>query len=178
MGGAGRPRGLRLTTELVWYAAYGSNTDAERFACYLRGGTPPGAAFRNPGARDPSLPRDDRPHVLDRAIRFAGSTRGWHGGGAAFVDPHPSAGVRTLARAWLITREQLEDVFIQEGAWYDLLLPCGDLEGVPVFTITATSRPLPDPNPPSAPYLEVIVRGLSAAHGLSAEEVGALLSNF
>lgn len=171
-----RARHLPLS-RLVWYAAYGSNTDAERFTCYLAGGTPPGRAFRNPGARDPSPPRADRPHVLDLPLRFAGRTRGWHGGGAAFVDPVAVPGARTLARAWLITSEQLDDVFAQEGDWYDLLLPCGEIDGVPVATITASRRPAPDPNPPSAAYLRVIVRGLSVTHGMPAEEVAALLSN-
>jgi hypothetical protein len=172
-----RPARHLQLTDLVWYAAYGSNTDAERFACYLAGGTPPGGAFRNPGARDPSPPRDDRPHVLDLPLRFAGRTRGWLGGGAAFVDPVPVPGTRTLARAWLVTREQLDDVFAQEGDWYDLLLPCGEVDGRPAFTITASRRPAPDPNPPSSAYLSVLVRGLSVTHGLAAEDVATLLSN-
>lgn len=114
--------------------------------------------------------------MLDLPRRFAGRTRGWHGGGAAFVDPVAVPGTRTLARAWLITEDQLHDVFEQEGPWYDLLLDCGELDGLPVRTITASRRPDPDPNPPSAAYLAVIVRGLAATHGLPAEEVAASLS--
>jgi len=174
-----RPRAdLPLTDpDLVWYAAYGSNTDAERFGCYLHGGTPPGSAIRQRGARDPSPPRDDRPFVLDLPLHFAGEARGWQGGGAAFVDTTPVPGTVTLARAWLITRDQLDDVFEQEGRWYDVLLPCGELEGRPVCTITASRRPAPDPNPPAPAYLSVVVRGLSVTHGLRPEEVAARLSN-
>ena len=172
LGRAGLP-----LSELVWYAAYGSNTDAERLACYLEGGTPPGGTSRNAGARDPSPPRDVRPFVLDLPLRFAGAARGWQGGGVAFVETEPVPGTRTLARAWLLTTEQVDDVFAQEGDWYDLLLPCGELEGRPVVTITGSRRPEPDPNPPSAAYLSVVVRGLSVAHGLPPEEVAARLSN-
>ena len=115
--------------------------------------------------------------MLDLPLRFAGAARGWQGGGVAFVEPTPVPGARTLARAWLLTREQVADVHAQEGAWYDLLLPCGELDGVEVVTITGSRRPPPDPNPPSAPYLSVVVRGLSVAHGWDPEEVRHHLSN-
>lgn len=115
--------------------------------------------------------------MLDLPLRFAGAARGWQGGGVAFVETAPVPGTRTLARAWLLTKEQVDDVFSQEGAWYDVVLHCGELDGRPVVTITGSRRPEPDLNPPSPAYLSVVVRGLSVAHDLPPEEVAALLSN-
>ena len=70
----------------VWYAAYGSNCDRERFGWYLRECT------------DTSGPLDDRPYVLPHARRFAGSSSRWEGGGVAFLDPDPYPDAATRAR--------------------------------------------------------------------------------
>ena len=51
---ARRPRSARRRE--VFYAAYGSNLSAERFACYIAGGTAPGASRALPGARDSASP--------------------------------------------------------------------------------------------------------------------------
>ena len=49
----------------VWYAAYGSNTDAARFGCYLRGGCPEGGARSYPGCRDTSAGSDESSHRVE-----------------------------------------------------------------------------------------------------------------
>ena len=41
---------------LVWYAGYGSNTDLDRFMCYIAGGTPVGTDRIYVGCKDPSAP--------------------------------------------------------------------------------------------------------------------------
>ncbi len=70
----------------LWYAAYGSNMAADRLRHYLEGGAPPGAALTQPGARDPSPPRDVRPVSLSGSVYFAWDSPTW-GGGIAFYDP-------------------------------------------------------------------------------------------
>jgi hypothetical protein len=45
-------------TTLVWYAAYGSDLDADRFRCYLHGGCPPGATRTYPGVHEPADAHD------------------------------------------------------------------------------------------------------------------------
>lgn len=69
----------------VWYAAYGSNLDRDRFLTYLGGGRPPGATRTYPGARDRRPPANDRPLLLPGALFFAWESPTW-GGGIAFYD--------------------------------------------------------------------------------------------
>lgn len=165
----------------VWYAAYGSNLDGERFACYVSGGVAPGSSRRNPGCRDTTPPRDDRPVELPYRLYFGGESRAW-GGGVAFVDG--AVADTTLGRAWLLTQEQFDDVVAQENGlppgsritsgWYRSVLSCGIIDGLPVLTITSPDRRAP--NPPSDAYLAVVARGLAEAHALDPDGVAAYLA--
>ncbi len=79
--------------DTVWYAGYGSNLDADRFACYLLGGCPPGAVRTYPGAREPGEPLDDRPYRMPGRIAFAWRSPTWGGG-------VPSTSPTRRARPW------------------------------------------------------------------------------
>lgn len=184
--------------QLVWYAAYGSNLHAARFACYLSGGTPVGAARANPGCRDRSDPRAVAPVTLPGGVYFALESSTWSGG-VAFYDPTLAGTVP--GRAYLLTTGQFCDVVAQEtrrapGVDLDLdldtvsragrhqlgpgpyqtLLRVGSREGHPVLTFTApgTADDLPA-NAPSAAYLRVIGLGLRETHGWSARRAATYL---
>jgi hypothetical protein len=177
-------------SSLVWYVAYGSNLSRERLRCYLSGGSAHGAKLGQRGARDPRPPLASRPTHLPYRLRFAGVSRVW-GGGKAFVRPPLEGRARserrgTLARAWLVRRQQFDDVAAQESSRdhlplgldelrrrghvrlgdgaYDLVLYCGELDDIPMVTFT-TPRPL-EPNAPSIAYLRTLARGLGDCHGL------------
>lgn len=180
----------------VWYAGYGSNLARERFLCYVRGGRPTGASRTCPGARDTTLPVDDRALTLPGEMFFAWDSPTW-GGGIAFYDA--TAAGRTLARAYLLTDQQFADVAAQEmhrqpgedldlttvldqsrhdlgPGRYESLHLVGELEGHPVLTFT-TADPLGlQHNPPTQPYLEMIARGLSDTHGLGVDEITSYLA--
>src|SRR5262249_26967256 len=96
---------------LLWYVAYGSNLFAERFACYLAGGTPEGGKRHYTGCRDASPARAERAVTLPGGIYFALTWLAW-GGGMAFSDPALPG--HAAARAYLLTREQFCDVMSQE----------------------------------------------------------------
>ena len=95
----------------VWYASYGSYMSAERLACYLAGGCPPGATRTYPGARDRTLPTDVRPLELAGCVYFAWHSATW-GGGIAFYDPDGPGS--SVGRAYRLTLGQLSDVLEQE----------------------------------------------------------------
>ncbi len=102
---------------MIWYAAYGSNLDRERFLRYLTGGRPLGSTVNHRGARNPDPPRAERAAAMPYPLYFRGSSRTWGGGGVAFVDSSPKpavAGEPTLVRQYLITDEQFVDVLGQE----------------------------------------------------------------
>ncbi len=186
---------------LLWYAAYGSNILKSRFLAYLRGGPVPGTDRTQAGARDPADPLDDQPFRLPFELLFGRHSTGWGGGGVAFVDPgRVESEPRTMGRAWLVTVEQLADVCAQENdraavsapeidverlrsdgslqldrGWYDRLYHLGELDGLPVATITCETAPAP--NPPHQAYLTIMGRGLVETWGLPVDETVAYLAS-
>ena len=182
----------------VWYAAYGSNMHAERFACYLRGGRPPGGARTYPGCRDTRAPERQVQVVLPGQMYFAGESAVWTGG-MAFYDP--TAAGTTPARAYLVTAQQFADIAAQEmrrdpGADLDLtevlaqgtaqlgpgryetLVHPGHLDGLPLLTFTAPWRIEQAPlNPPSAAYLHHLAAGLAETHGWPQDRIAAYLAS-
>ncbi|MDY7106500.1 MAG: histone deacetylase [Actinomycetota bacterium] len=181
----------------VWYASYGSNANWDRFRTYLEGGAAPGAGAGQRGARDPSPPEADLAVSLPFTVYFARSSRRW-GGAVAFADHHRHEHHVGLARAWLVTVEQFEDIAAQESGreamrcdldalrrdghlrcgdgWYDHLLHVGDHDGMPIVTFTATEPLAEQPTgAPSAPYLRHVGAGLADAHGLDDDELGRYL---
>ena len=181
--------------DAVWYAAYGSNLELERFRCYLLGGRPPGATRSFPGSRTPAEPLASRPFRLPGRIAFAWESHTW-GGGVAFHEL--DADGETLARAYLVTRSQFADIIEQEmgrapgvdhdlaevlaggrqavgPGHYETVHLVGELEGRPVLTFST-----PDVEPlglraPAPAYVATIARGLRQSHGLSDHEVADYL---
>jgi len=183
-------------TELVWYAAYGSNCSPARFRAYLEGGTPPSSTHVHRGARDAAAPLDDGPFVFSSAVCFRGHAKSW-GGAPAFLE-HADATAGALGRRYLITLGQFEDILAQENRLdsplpVDPTRPVGDrqvvtdrpygqvvtlapVDGHPVLTFTSPAPPeTRDPAAPSASYLGTIVRGLAEVHPLSTGEIAARL---
>ena len=130
--------------------------------------------------------------TLPHQLVFAGESRWWGGGGVAFIDPQPGDAT-TLARAYLITAEQFQDVLAQEsgrevGTEVDLaavasggssVLGSGNYDRVvhvghddwPMLTFTAPrSVAALSRNPPGEAYRDTIVRGVVESHGLSVDE--------
>ena len=177
----------------AFYAAYGSNLSAERFACYIEGGTAPGASRALPGARDRRRPESWHALRLPGRLSFRGHSSTWGGAPAIFEPATPTehAGPDVFARAWRLGWDQLEDVMAQENGRptcplvvepaafvdgfsllvgpgrYDRLVCVGTLEGLPVLTFTApASLESVTPEAPSLAYLAHIVTGLRETFGL------------
>lgn len=172
-------------SQLVWYAAYGSNLLASRLAHYLEGGRAPGASRDHRGARDGSPPRTTRPTTLDHELYFAGTSR-LFGGGIAFIDPTRSG--TTHARCYLITHDQFEDLVAQENGRdttaidlsamavgnahalgegrYETIVHCGEVDAIPAFTFTSAPGRREHSSAPSESYLSLIVAGLEETHRL------------
>jgi hypothetical protein len=173
---------------VAWYAAYGSNTDEERFRQYLE------------GCSQPCVPADSRPHRIDLPLYFAGTTsRRWGDGGVAFTSTTRDAVPATLARAWLLPVDRIAEIGAQENGlpldaarldldalgpdgvqhafdrWYDVWVGCGSLDDLPVVTLTS-STPRTPVNPPSRAYASVVARGLRVTHGMTREAVATYLA--
>jgi len=184
-----------MTPSTVWYVAFGSNTHADRFAAYLVGGRPPGAARHYAGCRDRNPPAAVSAVTVEHHRYFAGSSTVW-GGGIAYLDTRPAPGTRTRCVAYRITLEQLVDVAAQENGGeagglplprhlpdpgelavllgaarsYDSLLGLPPIDAVPAVTITAATRLTPETRPSRA-YLRMITAGITAHHPVAPVEV-------
>ncbi|MFG2528788.1 histone deacetylase [Streptomyces sp. NPDC048516] len=194
------PEAVRRLTPVhrLWYAAYGSNMHAERLACYLAGGQPPGGLRTYPGCRDPRPPARTSPVMLPGLLYFATESQVWTGG-RAFYDPGPG-GAELPAQGYLLTLSQFSDIAAQEmyrepgrdldltavltrgrartgPGRYETLVCAGLLDGYPVLTFTSpwSSQDIAM-NPPSAAYLRHIAAGIVASHGWSARRAAEYLA--
>jgi hypothetical protein len=188
----------------VWYVSYGSNMSADRLACYIEGGRPPGGTRANPGARDPRPPRHSVGVELPGSVYFAGRSAQW-GGGVAFYDhetPGPAAG-----RAYLVTAQQFADIAAQEmyrvpdpddpieeivlggldpqldgrhhvgPGHYETLVEVGRIAGAPMLTFTAPhGMDQLEHTDPSRAYLAMLGEGLREAHGWADADVERYLA--
>jgi hypothetical protein len=133
---------------------------------------------------------------VPQSLYFAGwSDRAWGGTAAGFLTLD-AQGPPALARAYLITLVQFQEVVRQENAnvasaddvhldvegarkrghvrmlpngYYSELIYCGQRDGYPMLSFTASENRT-DFRPPSPAYLRVIHRGLQESHGLNAGE--------
>ncbi|MGC0416218.1 histone deacetylase [Embleya sp. AB8] len=186
-----------MGSDLVWYAAYGSNMHAARLAYYLRGGRPPGGARVYPGSRDPADPRASRAVVLPGRLYFALESPVWTGG-LALYDPLDRG--RIPGRAYLLTAAQFADLAAQEmyrppgtdldpaalattgrltlgPGRYETIVRVGDVDGRPMLTLTAPWRSADVAwTPPAAAYLRHLTSGLAEAHGWSRRRAARYLA--
>ncbi|WP_068279905.1 hypothetical protein [Aldersonia kunmingensis] len=163
-----------MSVSRVWYVAYGSNMSAARLACYLEGGCPPGGRIVHAGARDGSAPLRTLAVMLPGTIFFAGESKTW-GGGRAYYDPLVDG--PTPARAYLVTREQFEDIRDQEPPVYDRLLEVGVLDKAPMYTFTSAHGSAEvAPTRPASAYLRTIAEGLAEAHGWTDDRISEYLA--
>ena len=182
-------------SELVWYVSYGSNLNRARFITYIEGGRIPGNNVVHEGCTDPTPPIDDVSLELPQSLYFAGWSRAWGGTAAGFITLDAQK-APALARAYLITPLQLQEVVRQENGnvvrvddvhldidgarkhghvrmlpqgYYSELVYCGRRDGYAMLSFTASENRT-DFRPPSPPYLRMIHRGLQESHGLNTDD--------
>ena len=97
--------------KMLWYAAYGSAVNRDRFLDFIRGGRSQFDGATYPGCRNGQEPVRDCAIAISREMYFAKMSTGW-GGAVAFLRPEIST-TRTLGRAYLVTAEQFADVACQ-----------------------------------------------------------------
>lgn len=193
-----RARNPNARGQAVWYSSYGSNMSAERFGCYLYGGTPDGGSRQHPGCRDQRPPAADRAVELPGGVYFAGESSVWTGGVAYYDAQLPGT---SPARAYLITPEQFADVAAQEShrppggqldietlvrdgtlalgrGGYETLLCLGQLEGHPLVTFTAPHRRDEIVHTvPSGAYLRTLAEGLLESRPWTARRAAEYLAD-
>ena len=151
-------------SQYLWYVAYGSNMDYERFMCYIKGGSYEGSSFRSP-CSDTSLPLAVRPVEIPYDMYFANASGSWDGCGVSFLDV--SGKGKALGVAYLITKEQFEHVSAEENGgrtpapgygWYENIIDLDEMDGFEVKTIT--NKNLRNYNEPCRAYLKTLKKGI------------------
>jgi len=190
----------------LWYVSYGSNMSADRLACCIEGGRPPGGSRANPGARDRTLPTRSVPVDLPGRLYFAGESSQW-GGGMAFYDHAATsdAAAGTAARGYLVTAGQFADIAAQEmyrvpqdgdpleeivlgsleggrhevgPGRYETLVEVGRHEDVPLLTFTAPHGVHHvEHTVPSDAYLDAVRLGLRESRGWDDERLATYLDS-
>ena len=162
-------------SDYIWYACYGSNLSAERFACYIESGTCKENGKFYPGCRDKTRWTEDHFAMLPGRMYFGRQSSAWENGGVAFFEESDES--RVYMRLYRITQEQFEDVVEQEGSakdWYGHMICLGSGEnGEPIYTFTSNVRHAV--NAPSAAYHGLIRRALIEEGKLDPAVVDAYL---
>lgn len=151
---------MKLKETHVWYVAYGSNLLRERFMCYIKGGNCKDNGRFYEGCDDTTAPLCDIPVTIPYSIYFGNRSASWGNSGVAFLDT--SRAGAAYGRAYLVTKEQLEQIHTQEGKgvnWYRDKKGLNLLAGIPAVTFTNTVER--EHTEPSSAYLETIRKGLA-----------------
>lgn len=136
-------------TPKVWYAAYGSNINEERFMNYIS------------DCEDTTRPEESRAIIIPHNIYFSYKSRRWGRKGVAFLDDTKPG--RSLGKMYLISRSQLESIQRNEGSIYRKRVFLGMESGTPIYTFTSPTKRT-DLVSPGEDYLETILVGLKETY--------------
>jgi len=183
----------------VWYLGYGSNLEKQRFLCYIVGGQPRGSNKVYDGARDKTPPLFSNKFIINHDLYFSKNSSAWNNGGVAFIDVELSNSAKTLARVYLITRQQFEDVARQETSsdnvlpiafgqaiqngftifkspsWYGNVLNIGTKKGCPILALTSENT-IQEYVKPDPAYLLTIMRGIHEVFKITPKEMASYFS--
>lgn len=183
------------TSNMVWYACYGSNMDSGRFSKYIQGGqliVNGVVKDYSPCPVDASPPQQSEPYSIDRRFFFAKKSKTWNQHGVGFISNKRNKRSKTFAKLYLISESQFSHLFAQENGRqtshinYKQILNNGYLDfeynfynrillmdenyaGFPILTFTNKSNLTT--TKPMSEYVNLISNGLKLTHGLSNKEV-------
>lgn len=172
-----------MSTNFIYYFAYGSNLLLDRFSYYIKGGIylETGKDHKG-GCRDKKYHFDsNKPlqHIADDLhLYFGNRSPSWNNQGVAFVET--AEGCRVLGRLYKVTEEQFYKIQEQEGNhdnWYGRIIKdnvLGFFNGIPIWTITQDSA-YKKSLPPSTLYKEIFIAGLRET-GYSENEIAFYLN--
>ena len=132
----------------IWYAAYGSNINIERFMKYIN------------RCKDKTAPVESKPYIFNYSMYFAGMSRKW-GGSVAYID-WTQAGT-TYGKIYLIKKQQFAEIQEMEGESYSKKVFLDYIDDIPVCTFTSDIR-MTGEIMPSKEYIYTILEGLKEVY--------------
>ena len=158
--------------DYIWYVAYGSNLLCDRFMWYIKGGQSPYREKPYTGCNDKNPPSDNKKFIVPYPLYYGNESSSREWSGVAFIDANQKDVDITLGRAYLITKEQFEQVWEQETTtkeksekWYGRRVSLGiDKNWIEFATFTSKTR-RPE-NEPNEKYKKVIGEGRAETENL------------
>ncbi len=150
----------------VWYLAYGSNINHDRFLTYIKGGKYPLWGNKEDPCLNTTSPSDNKLWKFKHKVYFGAKK------GVAFIENEEQEEEKYLGRIWKITKGQFDEIHGKEGNLYKgEPIPIGIYDdGIDIKTFTTKDESKiiikkPDPN-----YIITIAIGLNEI-GLSVNEI-------
>ena len=113
--------------------------------------------------------------IINHPIYFAKRSCKWNNLGICFLDTSKQG--MSFGRMYLITKEQFNEIMLQEGPAYNLAYKISQDElGVDIMTITSSSHYAD--TVPSIEYLEVIGAGIKQAYHLETSDITNYLGHY
>jgi succinyl-diaminopimelate desuccinylase len=194
---------LEEQPKYVWYATYGSGIWKNHFMHSITGEHSPEDLRDYVGCKDKTPPKKEVFVSLPHQFYFAGDCpqhNKYGGGGCIFIDPKSDSVANTVSRAYLISTEQFAEIVAQENfhkgtldlpfaeaahkghatipsceGEYNELVYCGEREGYPIFSITASHKD--ELAAPSPAYISMLCKGLSESKNIDQQEAIDYLLN-
>ena len=168
----------KVKNRYVWYVAYGSNLHADRLKYYIQGGWFPDLGKEYKGCDDPTLPLLSVKCNIPYSMYFGYHAICFEDRGVCFLDTTKEG--KALGRAYLITKQQFEQIHVQEGRstmWYDKVVKLDAIAGVPAATFTNHTRL--GGMDPSLKYRSIVKKGLIETYGegMNDQEIEAYLDS-
>ena len=127
------PNSMQPYNELIYYVSYGSNMLEERFLSYIKGGKCRFNKMNYRGCDNKSLFLSSKSIVIPYQMYYSKFSTSW-GGAVSFLSKNKG---KTYAKAYLITKEQFEQIKKQEGAWYSREIELESIDGFETRTFTS-----------------------------------------
>jgi len=190
----------QMTSNMIWYACYGSNMDLDRFLKYIKGGQlTVNGEIKNYKACPTDIlpPENSEPYLIDRKFLFAKESKTWNKHGVGFISNKKNKKSKTFGKLYLISEAQFSHLFAQENGRettkinFDKLSKLGILDYEYNFynrivqldknykgfaILTFTNRDNPTTNKPHPEYARLIISGLKLTHKLTSKEAVDYLS--
>ena len=132
------PYEMQPYNELVYYASYGSNLLEERFLTYIKGGICRFNGREYTGCSNQNSPIKSKPILIPYKMFYSKNSSSWNNKAVSFLDIDRNG--KSYGKAYLITKQQFDEIKKQEGSWYSKVVNLSDIGGHKCYTFTSETQ--------------------------------------
>lgn len=164
------PYEMQPYNNLVYYVSYGSNMLEERFLYYIKGGLNKYNNKYQKGCTNKNNPIEGIPVLVPYNMYYSKYSQTWNGA-VSFISLEKEG--LANGKAYLITKEQFNEVKEQEGGWYSKEVDLPKIKGISAKTFTSEIELVhKDISYVSDSYINVLIQGIeNTFNNLSKEDI-------